>query len=185
MFCKLKIFGIESLVTKAAKGAALASLLRAIPSLPVFFKRFPTIPWPVGDPTKAKAPPAVSPTAAPPAPVPNAPAINVGVVNVPPLVRLEGDINIDIGVVYDWELKNVQNPSNYNVQQTTTGSQYDDLSTIYDSVTSIYAIAPESILTSYIQGSFFSVQITFVTSGTNPPYTILGHVLELAQQGRD
>lgn len=100
-------------------------------------------------------------------------------------VRLEGDINIDIGVVYDWELKNVQNPSNYNVQQTTTGLQYDDLNTIYDSVTSIYAIAPESILTSYIQGSFFSVQITFVTSGTNPPYTILGHVLELAQQGRD
>lgn len=100
-------------------------------------------------------------------------------------VKLEGDIGISIGANYDWNFKNIQNPSNYFVEQSSTGNLYDDSFSLYDSVDTIYAIEPENVIFSNIQGSFFSAQITFVTSDTKPSYTILGHVLELAPQGRD
>lgn len=100
-------------------------------------------------------------------------------------VRLEGNLDMAIGINYDWNLSDVSNPSDYNINKETVGKKYDDILTIYDDSSTVYALPPENVIKTKLQGSFFSSQFTFITIGQEAPHTILGHVLELAPQGRD
>lgn len=97
-------------------------------------------------------------------------------------VQAEGSLSIDIGLIYDWQEDGVYSPSNYNLLSSYSAVQYNTGVT-YDGG-STYGTINAPILRTNLQGSCFSVQFLFVTSGDHDPYTIQGYVIEYAPQGR-
>jgi hypothetical protein len=97
-------------------------------------------------------------------------------------LRATGSVTLNIGVKYDWDRLDVQNPLGYtetNTSNTVTydgGAEYDDGST--------YGGAAQPVFNTNIQGSGYAVQFSIVTTGTYNPYTIQGLVVEFTPQGR-
>lgn len=97
-------------------------------------------------------------------------------------IRAEGNVSIDISVVYNWGETNVINPANYNLTSSFSGIQYDD-GNLWDGG-AVYGQITSPVLKNNLQGSAFSIQLSFTSVGTFAPYTIQGFVLEFSPQGR-
>ena len=89
-------------------------------------------------------------------------------------LRSEGDNELILSVVYDYEDINVMNPTNY-VMTTEGAAAYFNEAT-YDS-TAIYSGNPSPIQTTNISGSGKSVSFKYVTNSTDASHSIQGIVL--------
>ena len=89
-------------------------------------------------------------------------------------LRSEGDNEIVLSVVYDYEDINVMNPTNYTM--TTKGAAAYFNEAAYDS-TAIYSGNPSPIQATNISGSGKSVSFKYVTNSTDASHSIQGIVL--------
>ena len=89
-------------------------------------------------------------------------------------LRSEGDNEIILSVVYDYEDINVLNPSNYTMTTIGAAAYYNEAA--FDS-TAIYSGNPSPIQTTNISGSGKSVSFKYVTNSTDASHSIQGIVL--------
>jgi hypothetical protein len=89
-------------------------------------------------------------------------------------LRSEGDNEIILSVVYDYEDINVMNPTNYTMTTQGAAAYYNEAA--YDS-TAIYGGNPSPIQTTNISGSGKSVSFKYVTNSTDASHSIQGIVL--------
>ena len=89
-------------------------------------------------------------------------------------LRTEGETEIILAVVYDYEDNDVLNPSNYIMNTTGIPAYYR--AATYDGVDT-YSVNPSPIRTTNISGSGKSVSFKYVTNGTGAGHSIQGIVL--------
>ena len=89
-------------------------------------------------------------------------------------LRSEGDNELILSVVYDYDDINVMNPSNYTMTTTGAAAYYNEAT--YDSI-AIYSGNPSPIQTTNIAGSGKSVSFKYVTNSTDASHSIQGIVL--------
>lgn len=89
-------------------------------------------------------------------------------------MRAEGDANIVLGVVYDYEDEYVTNPANYALTIEGAAAYYNEAT--YDSG-AIFDGNPTPLAKTNISGSGTSISIKYVTNDTNASHNIQGLVL--------
>lgn len=89
-------------------------------------------------------------------------------------LRAEGNVDIAMGVVYDYEEPTVTNPSDFNLTIRDTAAYYNE--TVYDGG-AVYSGNPSPVIKTHISGSGTSASIKFVTNDTNASHNIQGFVL--------
>lgn len=99
-------------------------------------------------------------------------------------VNGEGSLGISMGVTYDWGSDKVINPSNYDILISGTVPLYDDSASVYGDAQTVYGgiLTPKAV--ENVEGSFFSIRLTFATAGTEFPHSIHGIIIEYAVDGR-
>lgn len=95
-------------------------------------------------------------------------------------IRPEGSLTLNTAIQYDWDSRDVFNPSTYLLEGSVTGARYGEA--IYG--TSRYATGVSPVLLKNVEGSGFSNRLTFSTSDMNEGYSIQGIVYEYAVNGR-
>lgn len=99
-------------------------------------------------------------------------------------VRAEGPFTLNMAVTYDWDDPNVQSPSSYSQVSRGAPVRYKGRNINYGGVNINYGGNEKPIVTTSIQGSGYSTQLTFVTLGDFNPYSIQGIVFEFSIAGR-
>lgn len=89
-------------------------------------------------------------------------------------MKAEGDTDIILGVVYDYEDVNVANPTNYDI--TTRGAAAFFNEANYDAQ-AIYDGNPSPVVKTSFSGSGTSISLKYVTNDTNASHSIQGFVL--------
>ena len=89
-------------------------------------------------------------------------------------MKAEGDTDIVLGIVYDYEDSNVLNPTNYDI--TTRGAAAFFNQAEYDAQ-AIYDGNPSPVVKTSFAGSGTSISIKYVTNDTNASHSIQGFVL--------
>ena len=97
-------------------------------------------------------------------------------------VRPEGKMVLNTRLTYDWSDSRKLNPDSYSIQTDENGNISIYGTAIYDF--DVYSSLPVPVLVSDVQGSGHSVQMSYSTSDTNPPYTIQGALYEFNVEGR-
>lgn len=97
--------------------------------------------------------------------------------------RLEGSLEVNVGVTFDWDDPDVKSPTT-DVQTTGTGiSVYGDGSEYGDG--SVYGfIATNPFIEIQKEGSFFSIKLTYSSSDSTKSHSILGFAIEYTPQAR-
>lgn len=97
--------------------------------------------------------------------------------------RLEGSLEVNVGVTYDWDDPDVKSPST-TPQTTGTGiSVYGGGDEYGDG--SVYGfIATNPFIEIQKEGSFFSIKITYSSSDSAKSHSILGFAIEYTPQAR-
>lgn len=96
-------------------------------------------------------------------------------------VRPEGQMVLGTQLSFDWGEEHKLNPASYAITSLV------DPGTVYGSATygtTLYTEAQTPVLLNNVEGSGFSVQVTYTTNDTSPPYTIQGTVYEYSVEGR-
>jgi hypothetical protein len=97
--------------------------------------------------------------------------------------RLEGSLEMNINLKFDWNNTYTLNPTGYTHSNVSETSEYGDGTEYGDG--SVYgSIILNPFIETSIEGSFHSVQTQFTTSDMNPSHSILGFVLEYTTQAR-
>lgn len=96
----------------------------------------------------------------------------------------EGDTNVTLSIIYDWGRPEISNPSAYSLFLDASEVLYDDPDTIYDDPAVTYGGQLTPIAVQNIEGSFFSISLTYSTSGTEKPHSIHAIIIEYAPKGR-
>lgn len=99
-------------------------------------------------------------------------------------VNGEGAININLGVEYDWGRLNTAEPAAYTLAVEANLSVYDDPGVTYDDADITYGGILTPLIVRDIEGSFFSVSLTFTTNDDGAPHTMHGLIIEYAEKGR-
>jgi hypothetical protein len=89
-------------------------------------------------------------------------------------LRAEGDADIVLGIVYDYEDVNVLNPSNYDITTRGAAAYYNEAT--YDAG-AIFDGNPSPVEKTSFAGSGTSIAMKYVTNDTNPSHAIQGFVL--------
>lgn len=97
--------------------------------------------------------------------------------------RLEGSLEMNINLKFDWNNTDTVNPSGYTHSNVSETSEYGDGST-YGGGATYGSIILNPFIETSVEGSFHSIQFQFTTSDTNPAHSILGYVLEYTTQAR-
>lgn len=92
------------------------------------------------------------------------------------------DIDINLGIAYDWDDPNVSNPSSYVFTLESQPETYGGGASYADG--SVYGGYLYPVKEQTIEGSFFSVRLTFTTSGIENPYSVLGFVIQYKTEGQ-
>jgi len=95
-------------------------------------------------------------------------------------IRPEDETSINVTLQFDWDDRDVINPDTYLLEQSITGSVYGEA--VYG--TSTYAVRSAPVLVKNVEGSGFSVRITYSSNDMNAPYSIQGTVFEFKANGR-
>lgn len=96
-------------------------------------------------------------------------------------IRPEGDMELDMGIQFDWGDSINNNNYDKDYQFLGFGSFAYWNSAVYNQ--SNYSGAPLPFIYRNITGSGLSSRFTFVSNDTNPPFSIQGLVLELTPNG--
>ena len=99
-------------------------------------------------------------------------------------IRAEGNLEIFLGVTYDWFAADTANPQSFIEQITGRPVVYRGTNTTYNGSGLLYGGSDKPILSTAVEGSGFSARITYVTTGNFEPHSIQGIVLEYTQSGR-
>ena len=89
-------------------------------------------------------------------------------------LKAEGDTDIVLGIVYDYEDVNVLNPTNYDITTRGAAAYYNEAT--YDSG-AIFDGNPSPVAKTSFSGSGSSIAIKYVTNDTNASHAIQGFVL--------
>ena len=99
-------------------------------------------------------------------------------------LRPEGPVTMNISVTYDWADGDVAIPPAYQSASSGGPTVYNGFTVEYGGEEVTYGGATKPIMLNNIQGSGYSVQLTFVSSGDFKPHSIQGVVFEFAQSGK-
>ena len=101
-----------------------------------------------------------------------------------PYLRAEGPMEMNVSVQYDWNDTSTSKPPAY--QQGSRGAPviYNGRNITYDGENVLWGGNEKPIMTTDIQGSGYSVKVTYVTLGENFPHSIQGMVFEFSVAGR-
>jgi len=105
------------------------------------------------------------------------PTIRKHFYSVSTFMRAGGDVNISLGVKYNFEdiSEFTLNPTNYTLDAAGGAAAFYDAVT-YDA-TARYDGNPSPVVKSNIEGSGYAISIRYVASDTNPSHTIQGLVI--------
>jgi hypothetical protein len=95
----------------------------------------------------------------------------------------EGDIDLTLTLSYDWGRPEVLSPSGYPINITATIPTYDG-GYLYDQPGVQYGGVLSPVVVQNVEGSFWSVRITYSGSDSNPPHSIFAIIAEYALAGR-
>ncbi len=99
-------------------------------------------------------------------------------------IRAEGPVTLNLAVGYDWRDDAVSTPTDYSATFTGHPITYRGRSVTYGGAHVAYGGSSKPIMTTEIQGSGHSTQLTFVSYGDFFPYSIQGMVFEFSVSGR-
>ena len=99
-------------------------------------------------------------------------------------IRAEGPLTMNLSVAYDWGDYNTARPSAYTQDSAGAPTIYGGRGITYSGTNVVYGGTSKPIMTSDIQGSGFSVRVTYVSVGQDAPFTIQGIVFEYSTAGR-
>lgn len=99
-------------------------------------------------------------------------------------IRPEGAGTIYLQLAFDWGTLGVSTPSDYETALTANNFNYNAAEAIYNATGIVYGGANLPIITTDIQGSHYSVRPSFVSIGTDAPFTIQGFVFEFKAEDR-
>jgi hypothetical protein len=99
-------------------------------------------------------------------------------------IRAEGPLTMNLSVAYDWGDYNTARPSAYTQDSDGAPTIYGGRGITYSGTNVVYGGTSKPIMTSDIQGSGFSVRVTYVSVGQDAPFTIQGIVFEYSTAGR-
>ena len=89
-------------------------------------------------------------------------------------LKAEGNTDIALGIVYDYEDSNVSNPSNYDITTRGAAAFYNEAT--FDAQ-AIFDGNPSPVVKTSFSGSGTSIAIKYVTNDTNASHSIQGFVL--------
>lgn len=89
-------------------------------------------------------------------------------------MRPEGDVNLNMGVTYDWTLTNVHNPTSFTLENVSNNALYG--SGVYG--VAVYGTLPKAVISQNIEGSGYAIQLSFVNYSTEASFSIQGIVYE-------
>lgn len=95
----------------------------------------------------------------------------------------EGNLGISMALSYDWGRETVSNPAAYETSISSNIIEYDD-GTTFDDPVAVYGGILTPVSVKNVEGSFFSIRITYTTSGTEFPHSVHGIVIEFKPEGR-
>ena len=90
-------------------------------------------------------------------------------------LRSEGDAQIAMSVVYDYEDQFVSNPTDFNISTEGAAAFYNEA--VFDGSGVIYDGNPSPVVKTNISGSGTSISVRYVTNDSNPSHSIQGLVL--------
>jgi len=96
----------------------------------------------------------------------------------------EETVDLILGVRYDWGSIDVAIPTPYSLVLQFVTTLYDDPTSLYNDLSTLYGGAVTPIAIKALEGSFFSIQLSYTTNGTEAPHTVHGIVLEYSVKGR-
>ena len=99
-------------------------------------------------------------------------------------IRAEGPMEINIAVSYDWDDTKTAKPPAYSQSSQGAPVIYNGRNIIYNGVNIKYGGNEKPIMTTDVQGSGYSIKVTYVTLGVNSPHSIQGMVFEFSVAGR-
>jgi len=89
-------------------------------------------------------------------------------------LRSEGNVDLSMSLVFDYEDPYVTNPSGYDLTIRDTAAYYNEA--LFDGG-AVFSGNPSPVLKTYVAGSGTSASLKFVTNDTNPSHNIQGFVL--------
>jgi len=99
-------------------------------------------------------------------------------------IRAEGPLTMNLAVSYDWHDQTTATPTDYSASSEGAPVTYKGRNIIYGGANTKYGGSTKPIMTTELQGSGYSTQLTFVSSGDFHPYSIQGMVFEFSVAGR-
>lgn len=96
----------------------------------------------------------------------------------------EGDTTVTLSIAFDWGRPEVTNPAAYSLFLDADAPIYDDPLYLYDNSAVIYGGQLTPIAVQNIEGSFFSISLTYSTSGVEKPHSIHAIIIEYSPKGR-
>lgn len=102
------------------------------------------------------------------------PELRKNFLKVSTYMRSEGDANIAMGLIYDYEDIYTSNPNSFSISTEGAAAYFDEAQ--YDA-SAIYSGNPSPVEKTNISGSGYSVSVRYVTNDQNASHTIQGYVL--------
>jgi len=99
-------------------------------------------------------------------------------------IRSEGPLTMNMAMTFDWDDPTVVRPSSYSASSRGAPVRYKGRNINYGGQNINYGGNEKPIITTSVQGSGFSTQLTYVTLGDFNPYSIQGIVFEFSIAGR-
>jgi len=98
--------------------------------------------------------------------------------------RAEGTFTTDLAVEYDWGDANAANPLDYVITGEGSPVVWGGREIVYGGAGIVYGGNNRPVSFTNIQGSGYSVRLTFVTYGNYAPHSVQGIVYEFGTSGR-
>lgn len=104
--------------------------------------------------------------------------------NVNTFVKAEGPFTMNMSVSYDWDDISTARPSSYSQSSKGAPVRYGGRNIKYAGTNIKYGGTEKPIINTAVQGSGYSVRLTYVNVGKDASYSIQGIVFEFSVAGR-
>lgn len=99
-------------------------------------------------------------------------------------LRAEGPLELNLELSYDWGDYDTARPSTYTQASAGAPTAYGGRNITYAGANIVYGGSEKPIVETDVQGSGYSMRVTFVTLGQYDPFSIQGLVIEYSVAGR-
>jgi hypothetical protein len=99
-------------------------------------------------------------------------------------IQGEGSLELILGVKYDWGKTEIPSPAPYSIEIDALIAEYDDPDYQYNDPGTVYGGILTPISVTDLEGSFFSVRLTFTTNAQSASHSIHALIIEYAEKGR-